>query len=623
MSFLAPLFLIGLASLALPIVLHLRAKKPKQTVAFSSLMFFEEKPPMTRKRTQVQDIFLLILRCLALALLVLAFARPFFPAEANLETADAAEMHYILIDTSASMRDEAMIQAKEMAQKLITDLPSKDWIALATYSDRLEPLITLEAAQRTIPSERGSTVLTALASVKAGWHASRLDTVLQAAAIGTDEAFQLNIHVISDLQRQRGLEGLEEAFWPETVRIIPHPVVPELGWTNAGVRVMPVVDGQQRVRITNAAGSQESDFTLSWEGQEPLQIAVPPGESAFFEAPESLLAEGTIRLIGDDFAYDNAAAWVTPILPAAFVYYPLSVRVDDPEEEAYYVNRALQPTKDYTVEISQLASDEPAALTLTRGETDVRPILASGGNVLFTLSDLDSARALGDLLEMDSEGVAEAVIESHALFGEIDFKSNPFALFADARYADFSSIRIWKYRALPESWASGGRVLARFDSGDPAWLRYDVGGGALHVLTTTWRPEDSQLALSTKFPPLLHGVLAEGFKQDQRLPLSIVGEAYDEPGIYREDGFAFSVQLDPGETERTPLQEADLRALGLPLDEPTVQTYSAASIQNLTSAELESRQRIGWWFLLAAAAFFLAETGFASLTRKSQTLAAQ
>jgi Aerotolerance regulator N-terminal len=135
-AFLAPLFLAGLAALALPVLLHLRKNRPKQTVAFSSLMFLDASPPVTKRRSRLQDIVLLLLRCLALALLILAFSRPFFPAKEDPPAAsDGAVMHFILLDTSASMRGEPLEQALLTARELVAEIPDDDWIALATLSD--------------------------------------------------------------------------------------------------------------------------------------------------------------------------------------------------------------------------------------------------------------------------------------------------------------------------------------------------------------------------------------------------------------------------------------------------------------------------------------------------------
>ena len=112
MAFLAPLFLAGLAALALPVLLHLRKNRPKETVAFSSLMFFEDHPPITKRRSRLQDILLLVLRCVALALLVLAFARPFFPAKIEdlngvySQIADELASQYTIGYTSKNPRND-------------------------------------------------------------------------------------------------------------------------------------------------------------------------------------------------------------------------------------------------------------------------------------------------------------------------------------------------------------------------------------------------------------------------------------------------------------------------------------------------------------------------------------
>ena len=45
MSFLAPLFLIGAAAIALPIVFHLIRRTVKDRVPFSALLFLKPSPP--------------------------------------------------------------------------------------------------------------------------------------------------------------------------------------------------------------------------------------------------------------------------------------------------------------------------------------------------------------------------------------------------------------------------------------------------------------------------------------------------------------------------------------------------------------------------------------------------
>ncbi len=78
MGLLAPLFLLGLVGLAVPIIIHLTEKQRRKVVDFPSLMFLRKIPFRSTQRRKIHHWALLSIRALALALLVAAFARPFF-----------------------------------------------------------------------------------------------------------------------------------------------------------------------------------------------------------------------------------------------------------------------------------------------------------------------------------------------------------------------------------------------------------------------------------------------------------------------------------------------------------------------------------------------------------------
>src|SRR5437016_13039177 len=78
MNFLAPLFLVGLAAVAVPVIIHLIHRERRVVVPFPSLMFLQRIPYRSVRRQKLRHLLLLALRCLALALLAAAFARPFF-----------------------------------------------------------------------------------------------------------------------------------------------------------------------------------------------------------------------------------------------------------------------------------------------------------------------------------------------------------------------------------------------------------------------------------------------------------------------------------------------------------------------------------------------------------------
>ena len=82
MSFLAPLYALGLLAVAGPIILHLIRRRPKGEVPFSSVMFLTPSPPPPASRRKLDQLLLLLLRAGVLVLLGLAFMRPFFRQDA-------------------------------------------------------------------------------------------------------------------------------------------------------------------------------------------------------------------------------------------------------------------------------------------------------------------------------------------------------------------------------------------------------------------------------------------------------------------------------------------------------------------------------------------------------------
>src|SRR5580765_4613531 len=104
MQFLTPAFFIGLGAIAIPVLIHLIQREKKRVVTFPSLMFVRRIPYQSVRRRRIRHWFLLFLRAAAIALIVLAFARPFTrpDAAAAAATGGAREV-VILLDQSARM----------------------------------------------------------------------------------------------------------------------------------------------------------------------------------------------------------------------------------------------------------------------------------------------------------------------------------------------------------------------------------------------------------------------------------------------------------------------------------------------------------------------------------------
>ena len=109
MTFLAPFFLLGALAIAGPVLFHLIRRNTKEKFPFSSLMFLQPDLPRVTRKSRLEDILLLLVRCALLVVIALAFARPFF-RQSNSPANDpsAGQRIVLLIDTSASMRRNGM-----------------------------------------------------------------------------------------------------------------------------------------------------------------------------------------------------------------------------------------------------------------------------------------------------------------------------------------------------------------------------------------------------------------------------------------------------------------------------------------------------------------------------------
>ena len=129
MQFLAPAALAGLAALSLPVIIHLLNKFRVREVRWAAMRFLQVAAQKNERRVRMEDLILLILRCLVLALIVFAFARPTFDKvdRADLVAGDALTV-MVLLDQSASMGASDGIEtrfaaARAAALAFLEDLP--------------------------------------------------------------------------------------------------------------------------------------------------------------------------------------------------------------------------------------------------------------------------------------------------------------------------------------------------------------------------------------------------------------------------------------------------------------------------------------------------------------------
>ncbi|MEY3895371.1 MAG: hypothetical protein RLZZ214_890, partial [Verrucomicrobiota bacterium] len=84
MLFLNPWLLAGLVGATIPIIIHLVRQQAAKPVEWGAMRFLFDTISIRRRKMEWEDLLLMAARCLLLALLALALARPFIPPDSNI-----------------------------------------------------------------------------------------------------------------------------------------------------------------------------------------------------------------------------------------------------------------------------------------------------------------------------------------------------------------------------------------------------------------------------------------------------------------------------------------------------------------------------------------------------------
>jgi hypothetical protein len=108
MQFVHPYFLLGLAAIGIPVIIHLFNFRKFKRVLFTNVRFIKDIQLETRKQSRLKHLIILALRILTITCLVVAFAQPFIPLSelaSNRESGNLISVYTCLLYTSPSPRD--------------------------------------------------------------------------------------------------------------------------------------------------------------------------------------------------------------------------------------------------------------------------------------------------------------------------------------------------------------------------------------------------------------------------------------------------------------------------------------------------------------------------------------
>ncbi len=539
--------LAGLSALAAPILIHLLLKRKKQRLRFSTLQFFLRHDEHSSQRRKLRNLLLLAVRLLLLAVLVLAFARPFLPDHEAAGAGQKRRLAVFVVDRSVSMQaldggSTRWEQAKKAMGKILGEMNPNDRAALISCASHCEVL------SGAAPPEALARLLKEL---QPSYGSGNVAEGLQLAgkiisSAGVDSVS--TIYVISDLQLS-GCKNLADYPVPPEVEIkaikfgdilTPNLAVTELRLDHReGERPHVVVASYSDERV------KEAKIKLAIDGKETLSrvLQFATGTVARAELTLPPLAPGwhdaALRVEGDDaLALDNVR------YEAFFVPQPLRTLVVEPrqgarvfEEESFFVTSALDPMQGVTNSnlsrfvIEKVSPEElvkklsPASgpskynLVMVPGLKQIPASLAvellgfvraGGGLILFLNDDINSGRynsELRDLLPAQlghlERNTSEAA-DSKWHLEDYDLKDAMFATFRRPGSGNLALPEFTRRCTLTTN--QGSTVCARFGDETPAIVSLALGGGKVVLINSSADTVWTNWPKHKTYVPWLHGL---------------------------------------------------------------------------------------------------------------------
>jgi len=625
MQFVHPLFLLGLSAVAVPIIIHLVYKIKARQVEFPTIRFLRAIDKKVARRQRLQELLLLLLRCMALIMLALALAGPAWKPSGGASPGKSSGVAAVIVlDDSYSMslvdgESSVFSRAKSLAGEILKTLTAGDSVCVLT--SRGDPAMSRDpnSLARNLPALDPSL----------GGQALGPEVKAALKLLDKTEAVQRELYVISDFQQRASeLKDIDFAVPHLTTVLIP---VPPTHRENAAITALEQISPfattatpfRVRVNAANRGAAPASvNLTVRIDGKSAAEqlVALGPKSSTTlamdlnFDKPGWKLISAEIEK--DALPADNKrllAVRVRSKLGVLICRSPL----DSGVSPSFYIEKALNPGGAASTGIS-LTNCEPAKLSKENLDdyavvilaectpTDdaaiqnLRTYVAMGGSLVIAGAGLDAgqfnaklatetpgnpplapARIAGVLgVETDS-GRAESIKDLdiyHPIFARLRH--------GDERL-DLSSAAFFKAVKLEPFSGNGARTLARFSSGDPAILERPYGLGRVVMFASPLHTESTNLPLKVSFLPMMHSLIVylttpsemQSVRVGESLRLHLAAEGAPASAKYRWNAVDTGAPTGGGITRDIPAVVSNGYA-----------TYDAGAINEIGCGEFEWTQ---------------------------------
>lgn len=554
MSFMNPIFLAALAAVAIPIIVHMLSRRRVPVVYFSSLRFLKPSDRRSMRRINLRRLFLLVLRTMGVALVVLAFSRPVVKGGlAALFPGGGALSGCVLVDRSYSMgvdEEEGSLfgRAKRSVLEILEGFTNEDDVTL----------ILFDSGQELYYRGRGDA--RAAGGLLEGAGLSWSTTDLR-AAVGTGlDALRRSgrgireLYIVSDFQRSAitahvgrdrssagTVSGEETGEDPSRGKRQEMPfrayLVPIYAEEVQNVSIeqvkTPRVTLHQgelaslEVLIRNGSRKVQARFPVEvyldgrriLEREIELEPAAVTRESFMFPVERSGWIRGEVRKRSDRLRADDIRYFTLRVIDRVRVLLLA-------DERAMYLEQAMCPEgADGDIELVRkrwrdlTSRDLEAADVLLLGPGDgpfrrditlIERFVAGGGRaVVLILPELADA-----IRTMSRHPLSIRIEETGAGFVSLDRPLSPPDILAPLDDDDLEAITRLRFRRFAAvAGVAPGDVLLRFATGSPFLWKEERGAGSYIFCAIDPTPEAGDLVLSPYFLPILQQAVLAGGSQ--------------------------------------------------------------------------------------------------------------
>lgn len=566
MTLLNPGFLSALALVSIPLLIHLIRRRKLKVIPWAAMDFLLQSQRRQRRRLRIEELILLALRMLIVAVAVMAFVRPVLKAlGVGLLTPGTRIYAIIALDNSYSMQFRSpsdgrtsFERARQAAEEILTKvLRQGDSASVVLLSDRPEELVgapsydlkgVLQRVRNARPGDRGTDYLAAAQTI------NRL--------LKTSRAPVKEVYWISDDQAAGWKSSAKEAtrpVWEEHSRQARITWVsvgpPAEGRDNLAVEspvvgrelVTPHLPVRIEARIHNYGRRPRNDVLINLTVDGRLagtrRISLPPGGSAvaqfvyLFGKPGVHI--GRIALAdarnADGLATDNAASFVVRARSQIKALIQDTHPAADPaRSESFYLMTAMAPggaaesidprlREGDNLSGQNLRGFDVIVITNVRGLSgaDRRALgeytRAGGGLLLFPGPETDPTRvnadySAGNLLPAKLLPRKTLSVNDALSLNPATMTGDALSLFKETTTMNLGTAHFTTYYPLQPLWnardPNAVQVLARFSNGDPAFVERREGFGRVILAASSSGTSWNELPLKPAFVPLAYQLVS-------------------------------------------------------------------------------------------------------------------